>query len=194
MSLNGWLALAAIGILVASPILILLSPLWILWYLREQRRRRRDGWKVLLPFMARTLAVTAEAMIRRAPPQDGWMTVARAADDYLAWIPLTRRWRAQLVVIGVQILPLLYLRAPLTWQSPERRRAFLDRTLTTTRGLAGLVSLSRQLARMGYYADRDVQERIGFREMGERARIRAETRQRAQQPNHRETKIEGALA
>ena len=179
MPINGWLALAGAVVLLLSPLIVLTAPLWGVWLWLQRRSARQAGWRALLPIMAETLEAAAAAMVRGPAPDGGWVEVARRADTYLASIGLSRRWRAQLVVCALQILPLLTLQPPFTRMSPTARREFVARHLATTRGLFGLASLGRQMVRMGYYAAPGPQRAVGFLPVGQRRNLRADARSRA---------------
>jgi hypothetical protein len=176
MPLNGWLVVAFVVLVLLSPLFLLLSPIWIVWLVVQQRRRRREGWRMLMPFMADTLAAAAEVIVRGEAPKHGWHAVARRVDAYLATMKLSRRWRAQLVVIAVQVLPLLTGRGPFTMLAVKRRQDFVDSRLCTTRGLFGLASLVRQMVRLGYYAEDDRARAVGFVPMSGRGRLRLVSR------------------
>jgi len=176
MPLNAWLALAALGTIVLAPLWLVTSPVWGLWLLGQSRRRRREHWRTVLPFMARTIERYAEAMIRGGdPPSGGWTQVARAVDGYLATIRLSRRWRIQMLLVGMELAPVLTLRKPFSALTLAARERFLDERLSTTRGLFGLFGLGRQMIRLGYYGAADRQAEVGFlpverRHAGRRAR------------------------
>jgi hypothetical protein len=167
MSLNARIGLLLLCAVVSSPFWLPLLP--FLWF--AARRSRRDGRAlgllVLTAAQARTLAAMAEATLPKAPT-DGWATVARNIDRYLAAVDSPRRWRTLVLIVGLEWVPLLRLQRPLSRQTAARRRVFLERHLATTHGLMAIPSLCRQLIRMGYYTDGGVAQELGFRSMQKR--------------------------
>jgi hypothetical protein len=163
VSLNGYVAIAAVLAVLLSPVLLLLSPIWVPWLLAQSRRGRGEGYRTLQPWMARTIELYAEAGIRGGPPPGGWQRVARILDDYLASIRSPRAWRPKMVVLLMEIAPLLVLRPRFSRLGAAERRAFLDRHVAGQRGLLRVAALGRQLVRLGYYSDPEVQAAMGFR-------------------------------
>jgi hypothetical protein len=166
MSLNAYVAIAALLALLLSPLLLLLSPFWIAWLVAQGRGGRRQGYRTLHPWMARTIELYAEAGIRGEPPAGGWQRVARILDEYLGSIRSPRAWRPKMVVLLMEIAPLLVLRPPFSSLGSAERRDFLDRHVARPRGLLRVAALGRQLVRLAYYSDDGVQAAMGFRVPG----------------------------
>jgi hypothetical protein len=167
MSLNGRIALVAVAALLVSPLWLPLLPAGILWWRRLRMQARAQGLQQLNALQARAIVAHAEATLP-TPPQDGWFAVARNVDRYFASVDSPRHWRSHAVLVALEFCPLLRGKAPLSKLPLARRRAFLEKHLSTTKGLLAIPALSRQLIRMGYYTDPGVAERLGFRTMRER--------------------------
>jgi len=164
MSLNGRIAMVAVAALLAAPLWLPLSPFGWLWWRRQRRLARAQQLVALNAVQARAITAFAEATLPE-PPEGGWATVAQNVDAYLANVDSPRHWRSLAVLTSLEFAPLLRLRAPMSRLPLERRRAFVERHLSTTRGLLAVPALARQLVRMGYYTAPDVAEKLGFRTM-----------------------------
>jgi hypothetical protein len=162
------LGLTAAYLLLAPALLALTAPLWIVWGIRQVRRKRREGWRCLFPYTAGTVANYAEAMIRKDPPGGGWLRVSRAVDDWIASTPSGRIWRVHGLILGMELAPLLALRLPFSQLTPEARRTFVDRHLTNPVLFLRLAGTGRQVVRLGYYSMPETHERLGFVPVDER--------------------------
>ncbi|MBL9078185.1 MAG: hypothetical protein JNL08_11815 [Planctomycetes bacterium] len=167
LSLNARIAAAAGVLLLAAPIWLPLAPFMLVWWRRDMRRGRAAGLRVLAAHQARAIAAQAEATMPRAP-EGGWRVVAENVDRYLAQVHSPRRWRTSALLTLLEFAPCLALTRRLSRLDVAPRRHFLDRHLTTTKGFRGIPSLTRQLVRMGYYADAGIAASLGFRTMRER--------------------------
>jgi hypothetical protein len=167
MSLNARIGLAAGIALLLAPLWLPLLPFVLGWHRRQVRRARQQGLRALDASQARTIACIAEATMP-IPPPNGWMAVACNVDRYLAAVRSPRRWRTMLLLTLLEWAPLLRLRPPMSLQPTTKRRAFLEAHMATTHGLLAIPALARQLVRMGYYADADIAQRLGFRTMRQR--------------------------
>jgi hypothetical protein len=174
MTLNAYLALAGLAILLLSPLLLVTSPLWLAWVGWQMVRRKRLGYKSLWPFMARTSRLYAQAMIAGDPPGGDWDNVPRNLDRYLAGAVSPRIWRIKLVLTIMELAPLLRFRLPFSLMGEAGRKAFVDRHVTGADGLMRIAAIGRQLIRMGYYATPQVQDEIGFVPMETRAAWKAQ--------------------
>ena len=167
MSLNGRIALVAIAALLLTPIWLPLLPFGVIWWRSERQRGRAQGLHVLNAVHARAITAHAEATLPQ-PPERGWSAVAHNVDRYLAATDSPRRWRTLAVLVSLEFCPLLRLRPPLSRLPIAARRQFVERHLSTTRGLLAIPALARQLIRMGYYTEPDVAQKLGFLTMRER--------------------------
>ena len=167
MSLNGRIALVALAALLVSPIWLPLLPAGYIWWRRLRTQARAQGLRELNALQARAIVAHAEATLPAAP-KDGWFEVARNVDRYFASVDSPRHWRSHAVLVALEFCPLLRCQAPLSRLPLEKRRAFLEKHLATTKGLLAIPALSRQLIRMGYYTDAGIAESLGFRTMRER--------------------------
>lgn len=162
MSLNTYIFIGLALALVLSPLIVVTSPIWGTWMLWQLRAKRRQGYRYLWPFMAKTIAAYAEAMIPTDEPDLPWPQVARNLDGYLHSYRSRRKWRILLVAGGLEFVPILAFRLPFTWMSKSARRRFCLRYLTTSKGVWGKVAMGKQLIRLGYYSAREAHERMGF--------------------------------
>lgn len=162
MTLNAYLVVAVLALLVLSPLLLLSFPIWLPWLILQRRRQRRDGHTTLLPFMARTVENYARVMIRGEAPGGDWRNVSRNLDRYIAGTRSPRIWRLQLMCVIMELSPILRLRLPFSLMSEAARLHFVERFLIRPRGLMRVVSLGRQLVRLCYYATPATHTRMGF--------------------------------
>ena len=181
MPLNFYIALAALAVLLMSPLLIVLSPvIWWIWA-RDRRRGRELGLELMTASMGRTLGRAARAMLRGADVDE--LEVARHADRFLARSKGPRTWRTLGMLIALEYLPLLTLQRPLSRMSDAAAERFVDRHLATTRGIFGVLSLCRQLVKIGYYGDMSRRGEFGFVPMKGRAGSRRSTDDAALPPS-----------
>lgn len=162
MSLNAYIAIGLALVVLFSPLIVVTSPIWGVWLLWQIRQKKRQGYLYLWPFMAKTIARYAEAMIGEDPPPEGWIQVARRLDAYLDSYRSRRKWRLLLVAAGLEFVPVFAFRLPFSWMSLAGRRAFCMDKLRTSRGVWGKVAMGKQLIRLGYYCDERTYERMGF--------------------------------
>jgi hypothetical protein len=167
------LAALALALALLLVVALLLFPVWLLLLHHQVRAGRGAGFRCLPLFLARTVAAAAETMVRSEPPPGGWIAVARRADAYLCGFRSPRRWRTVALFFLLEFSPLLRLLPRLSLLDAGRRRAFVDGMFATNRGLAGLVSLSRQVVKIAYYSDPAIGLRLGHRAHGRRDRRRA---------------------
>jgi hypothetical protein len=168
MSINAWLALGCVAIILLSPLILLTSPLWGLWLWRQARAGRAAGYRALLPGMARTARHYTRAVIRADLDETQAEQVARNLDRYIASTPGPRIWRLKLMLVLMEYAPLLRLRLPFRWLSPVAREQFLDRHMAHASGLLRVIAMGRQLVRLGYYASPAPQTSMGFMPVGKR--------------------------
>jgi hypothetical protein len=162
MPINAYLAIAAVALVVLSPLVLALSPLWVFWVWRQLRKRRQIGYRTLWPCMARTVVHYARAVVRARPPEGGWRQVARRLDEYIAATRSPRIWRLKLMLLLLELAPLMRLSRPFSMLSPAARRRFVDRNFVARHGLMRVIAMGRQLIRLGYYSCHAPQERMGF--------------------------------
>lgn len=180
MSLNGRLALVALLALPFSPILLLLSPIVIWRRIRSLRIARLKGYRQLDMTMVACLSSCADAMIRGSHESaDGCLSateqdrVVREIDRFLDLGWSARTWRTKALILALEHAPRARFLPPFSRLSVAERRDFVDRHLSTTRGLFGVLSLSRQLVRIGYYCGENVQRALGFVPYAERGQLRS---------------------
>jgi len=168
MSINAWLAIGCVAFLLLSPLILLTAPIWGYWLWRQSRAARAAGYHALLPCMARTARHYACATIRADLDDTQAEQVARNLDRYISATSGPRIWRLKLMLVLMEFAPLLRFRAPFSWQSLAGQRRFLDRHFVHARGLMRVISMGRQLVRLGFYAGHAPQTRMGFLPVGKR--------------------------
>ncbi len=167
MSLNGYLAVAALCLLPFSPLLVVAAP--CIWWQRRRARElaQRDGYLQLDATMVRCLEACVEAMVR---PDEGERAerAVRDMDRYLHLSFSSRTWRTKALILAVEHAPRLSFKPAFSAMSRDERRAFVDARLSTTKGIYGTLSLLRQLVRLGYYSSDEAAQSVGFVPLGER--------------------------
>jgi len=175
MTLNTYLVLAVLVLILLSPLFLLTSPVWVPWLIVQRRTQRRLGYRALLPFMAGTIENYAKLMIRGDAPGGDWANVSRNLDRYIAETRSPRIWRLQLMCLIMEVAPILRFQLPFSLLSTRAREAFIENNLKHGRGLMRVVSMGRQLVRLCYYASESTHRRMGFVPMKQRAAWRRES-------------------
>jgi len=172
MTLNAYLVLAVVVLVLLSPLILLSFWIWLPWLILQRRGQHREGYRTLLPFMARTVENYARVMIRGEAPDGDWRNVSRNLDHYIGETRSPRIWRLQLMCLIMEIAPILRLRLPFSLMTETARLEFVERFLIRPRGLMRIVSLGRQLMRLCYYATPATHARMGFVPMRNRGAMR----------------------
>ena len=120
-----------------------------------------------------TLARFTEAVIPVDDPEATPEEVALELDDFLSLFQSRRKWRIKYVIFGLELIPLLAGRPPLSLMSLEDRRRFVTSKLRTCHGLWGKVAMGKQLVLLAYYGLRRSEERMGFVPAPRRKRVQA---------------------
>jgi hypothetical protein len=169
MSVNAYLALTVVVLFLMLPVILVTSPIWLIWVVLQKLQQRRRGYQRLWPYMARTSRLYAEAMIEGDAPGGDWENVPRNLDKYIAATISPRIWRLRLVITAMEVAPVIRFRLPFSMLSAKARKDFVERYLVEPKGVMRIPSLGRQLMRLGYYATPQTHEEIGFARMAERA-------------------------
>jgi len=148
-----------------------------------------DHTRFFAPIEFRALEAIAETLVeggnreKTSPEQ-----VALRTDDYLSSFPSKRLWLAKMAVLGLEFMPLMTFRPPISFLSPAARREFIDRNfkrdIVEKRGIYALLAAIRfnfavdvieammrfnmQLSYIGYYSSETVQKAIGYTRFSQR--------------------------
>jgi hypothetical protein len=117
-----------------------------------------------------TLARFAEAVVPVDEPEAAPEEVALALDRFLCEYHSRRKWRIKYIIFGLEFIPILAGRPPLSLMSVEERRRFVTEKLRTCHGLWGKVAMGKQLVLLAYYGLRKSEARMGFVPFDERER------------------------
>jgi len=148
-----------------------------------------DHTRFFAPAEFRALEAIAETLVEgsdteKAPPEQ----VVLRTDDYLSSFPSKRLWLAKAAVLGLEFLPLVTGKPPISFLSPAARRDFIDlhfkRNIVEKRGIYALLAAIRfnfavdvieammrfnmQLSYIGYYSNPAVQTEIGYKPFSQR--------------------------
>jgi hypothetical protein len=167
MSLNARVGFVLLSVAALLPVWLPLAPFAWWWITRERRAGRDLGLIVLPRFVAHSVMAYAEATLP-VPPRGGWRDVAERTDSYLAAVQSPRHWRSLMMLFVLEFAPCLRGRRRLSRMPLAARREWIQRHLSTTRGLMAVPALARQLVRMAYYSDPSIAAGLGFRTMRER--------------------------
>lgn len=148
-----------------------------------------DHTRFFAPLHFRALEAISESLVEGgdgenvAPEQ-----IVLRTDDYLASFPSKRLWLAQASVLGLEFMPLLTFKPPISFLSPAGRREFIDRNfkrdIVEKRGIYAFLAAIRfnfavdvieammrfnmQLTYIGYYGNEQVQADIGYKRFSQR--------------------------
>lgn len=114
----------------------------------------------------------AEAVIPVDEPEATPEEVAEELDRFLSLYDSRRKWRIRYVILGLELIPLLAGRLPLSLMSRRDRRRFVNEKLRSCHGLWGKVSMAKQLILLAYYGLQRSDRRMGFVPFEKRERSR----------------------
>jgi choline dehydrogenase-like flavoprotein len=125
------------------------------------------------PRQYRTLRAVADVLVEGHDEQLSADDVARNTDRYLGSFNARSKWLAKIVMIGLEVYPLLTLKAPFSYLERNARLAFLKRRFyqDTARRLQpeflrmliqAAIRMAKQLAYLGYYGDARTHASIGY--------------------------------
>ena len=120
----------------------------------------------------RTIAAFAEAVIPVDAPEATPEEVARELERFLGLFQSRRKWRIHYVIFGLELMPLLAGRLPLSIMSLKDRRRFVNEKLRSCSGLWGKISMAKQLVLLAYYGLQRSGRRMGFVPFEKRERSR----------------------
>jgi choline dehydrogenase-like flavoprotein len=178
-------------------------------------RRAFKAWHDIRYFSGgqfRTLASVAEAILWTSPASEGPPPelspddVARNADHYLARFDATRKWVMKLVLVGVNLYPLLFVKPTFTLMAADERREFLEKRFgddvahrrigSLRRWLVqGMVRLAQQVVYLGFYGDSRTWPAVGYVPFSERpAAVGVERKRRGQLEVQSAHDLDGEIA
>jgi choline dehydrogenase-like flavoprotein len=145
-------------------------------YLAAWRGRYRLTYLWPLPY--RALLAAAEVLVtdpeQRVPPAE----IARRVETFLASFRAHRRWLYRIALSGIQLLPLLTLRAPFSQLDRDTRRAYLEKRFERGIGQSRIsflkhlkqitVRIALQLVYAGYYGDARSNSLTGYVKFSDR--------------------------
>ena len=119
-----------------------------------------------------TVARFAEAVIPIDEPEATPEEVALELDRFLSVYVSRRKWRIKYVIFGLEFIPVLAGRLPLSLMSIEDRRNFVTEKLRTCHGVWGKVAMGKQLILLAFYGLQRSDERMGFVPFPQRERAK----------------------
>ncbi|MBI2535953.1 MAG: GMC family oxidoreductase, partial [Gemmatimonadetes bacterium] len=139
--------------------------------------------RFLEPTEYRALIALAGVVLEGKDPKLSAYDIAANADRYLSSIRARRRWIYHAVLFGLQLHPLLYLKAPFSELDPLARLGHLkahfyrDVILRLVpdwwrRMVQAMVRVAKQVCYVGYYNDRRSYASVGYQPFTERDRYR----------------------
>jgi choline dehydrogenase-like flavoprotein len=154
-----WIALALDGAIAVAVTLASLAA----W-------RKRYDLHFLAPIEYRSITACADVLVAGQPEQISAEEVAANVERYLSAIRAHRRWLYRVVLFGIELTPLLTLRAPLSVLEPGERRAFLVEHFEhppswpplVKHAVMIMIRICQQLSFAGYYNDPRAWPSIGY--------------------------------
>jgi choline dehydrogenase-like flavoprotein len=141
-------------------------------FLFDAAIKRSFGLHFLSGMQALTFEGVAQALI-----DGGKMDVLSGkdlvenVDTYLASFKSDRKIEIKLSLFGLEYLPLLHLRPPMSWMSSRMRVAFIKKYLLESKGtLRNLLRSATQLSYLAYYGDKRTFPITGYKPFEERER------------------------
>ncbi len=140
--------------------------------------RKRYGLVFFQPIEYRSLMACAEVLIEGAAEQVPPSEVAANVERYISKMRAHRSWLYRLALFGIELTPLLTLRAPLSLLDPPTRRAVLVEHFvkppSSPRPLKHavmiMIRICQQLSFAGYYGDPHSWPSIGYKPFSARPR------------------------
>jgi choline dehydrogenase-like flavoprotein len=145
-------------------------------YLAAWRGRYRLTF--LWPMAYRALLAAAEVVVTDPKQRVPTGEIARRVESFLSGFRAQRRWLYRIALSGIQLFPLLTLRAPFSQLDPDTRRAYLEKRFergirqNRIRFLKHLkqitIRIALQLAYAGYYGDARSNSLTGYVKFSDR--------------------------
>ncbi len=135
--------------------------------------RARHALRYFSPAQFRTLRAVADVIVAGEAELLTADEVARNTDRYLGGFRAQSKWLAKIVLTGIELYPLLTLKAPFSHLSRETRLQFLKKRFyqDVTSGVLPVfmrtfvqaaIRMAKQLAYLGYYGDERTHAAIGY--------------------------------
>lgn len=142
--------------------------------------RAREQLQYFTPRQFRTMRAIAEVVIAGENEILDADTVARNTDRYLSSFNAQSKWLARVVLIGIELYPLLTLKAPFSYLSRQTQLVFLKKRFygDVSRRLQpefirtlvqAAIRMAKQLSYLGYYNDPRTHASIGYVPFSKRA-------------------------
>jgi choline dehydrogenase-like flavoprotein len=136
---------------------------FLAWRVRSAARARY-ALRYLSPLQHRALVSLAEVLVLGDEEAITAEEVARNVDDYLASFPAREKSKIKLALTALWVYPLLRLRLPYPFMSPETRLAFIERCFVRDvaerrlpeflrRPIQSMLFAAQQMTYIGYYSD-----------------------------------------
>ena len=150
----------------------------LIWFARAADKARHQ-LSYFTPTEFRTLRALAEVVVAGDDEKVSADDVARNTDRYLGSFRAQSKWLAKIVIISIQYYPLLTLKPPFSYMSPNDRLRFLKKRFyqDSTRSvlpefmrmlIQAAIRMAKQLCYLGYYGDERTHESIGYVPFSER--------------------------
>ena len=148
-------------------------------YCRRQAIRARFDLKYLAPHQHRTLMALAEVLVLGRDESLSPSAVAANVDDYLYSFPAEAKSKAKLALTALWAYPMLRLRPPYPFMSPQGRIEFIERCFVSDvaeRRLPGPIRrivqstlvAAQNLTFIGYYSDERSAAKTGYVKFSDR--------------------------
>ncbi len=131
----------------------------------------------------RTLIASADVLVHGPSETISPERIAANVDRYFGSMRTKRRWVHQASLLAVHFHPLLYLLPPLSEIDPSgrmnhlRRHFFHEVALRVVpefwrKLVSGIIRVTKQLAYVGYYNDKDADKAVGYTRFEQRERVK----------------------
>ncbi len=142
-------------------------------FLLRSAERARYGLKYFSPLQFKTLAALAEVIIYGEAEVMSSEDVAHNVDSYFEGFEAKSKWTMALVITGLYFYPILSLKPPLPYISPEDRHEYLKKRFyrdVEARLIPefwrvvtqGLIRIAKQMCYIGYYNDERSFASVGY--------------------------------
>ncbi len=174
-----WIFTVSFNTLIISSIIFYFLTTILVSFFLYAAECARYNLKYFLPHQFKTLRALAEVVIYGDKEAISSEEVAQNVDTYFKSFEAKTKWTMALVASGLYFYPLLSLKPPLPYISPEDRLAFLKKRFYSDiearlmpefwREIAqGMIRIAKQLCYIGYYNDKRTFASVGYVPFSER--------------------------
>ncbi|HEY0673130.1 MAG TPA: GMC family oxidoreductase [Longimicrobiales bacterium] len=160
------------NLLVGAMVLDGLILILLAWFATSADRARHQ-LQYFSPRQFRTLRAVAEVVIAGADERLTADDVARNTDRYLGSFDARSKWLSRVVMVGLELYPLVTLKAPFSYLSREARLEFLKKRFYEDAArrlqpefmrmlIQAAIRMAKQLCYLGYYGDERAHASIGY--------------------------------